>query len=67
MSKTSRMVALTNPSRFGFEIVDVFFGQIRLRSDQTLAVKGDCLRNKETGVVSVFHYRENNQIVTEEM
>ena len=45
MTHTSRMAAITTPSRFGYEIVDVFFGEVRVRSDQTLAMINDLLRD----------------------
>lgn len=56
---TSRMEAITKPSRWGYEIVDVFFGTIRVRGDQTVVMKGDLLRaiNDESGKLYEFHAR----------
>ncbi len=58
---TSRMDAITSPHRWGYEIVDVFFGKVRVRRNQTIAMKGDCLRDG-SGKVWVFQGRTNNDL-----
>ena len=61
MTRTSRMDAITMPARWGYEIVDVFFGEVRVRADQTTAVKGDLLR--KDGVIREFVAREGTELV----
>ena len=61
---TSMMQAITTPSRFGFEVVDMFFGEVRDRRDQTIAVRGDLLRNIATGEIREFRGREGRIIHT---
>jgi hypothetical protein len=56
------MAAITTPSRFGYEIVDVFFGEVRVRSDQTIAMVNDLLRDGE-GNVFKFQGREGNDLI----
>jgi len=56
------MAAITTPSRFGYEIVDVFFGEVRVRSDQTIAMINDLLRDGE-GNVFEFQGREGNDLI----
>jgi len=67
-STTPMLCAVTSPSRFGYEIVDVFFGQVSVRMNQTIAVarpegRGDLLRDKTTGKVAEFLGRTGNQII----
>jgi hypothetical protein len=66
-TKTSRMVAVTNPIRWSFEVVDVFFGEVRPRRSQTIALKGDMIRDLETGVVFRLKGREGDMILIEEI
>lgn len=66
-TKTSKMVAITNPIRWSFEVVDVFFGEVRPRRNQTIALKGDMVRDLETGDVFRFNGREGDMILIEEV
>jgi hypothetical protein len=66
-TKTSRMVAVTNPIRWSFEVVDLFFGEVRPRRNQTLAMKGDLVRDLETGEVYILQGREGDMILIEEI
>lgn len=62
MLRTSPMAAVTQPARWGKEIVDVYFGEVRVRIDQTVVMKGDLLRDMTTGEVRVFVSRENDKL-----
>lgn len=62
-TRTSRMEAITAPARWGVEIVDIFFGEVRVRRDQTIAVKGDLLRDLESGTVREFVAREGDRLL----
>lgn len=61
MTRTSRMDAITTPARWGYEVVDVFFGEVRVRKNQTIAFKGDLLR--KDGIVREFIAREGTELV----
>lgn len=58
---TSPMEAITNPARWGYKVVDVVFGQVRPRRDQSTAMKGDVLQDDE-GKLWEFHGREHNRL-----
>lgn len=62
--KTSRMAAITNPQRFGFEPVDIFFGVVRPRPERVVTCKGDLLRDLATGQVVTFEFRQNDEVHT---
>lgn len=66
-TNTSRMAAVTNPIRWSFEVVDMFFGEVRRRRNQTLALKGDMVRDLETGEVYLFQGREGDLLILEEV
>lgn len=51
---TSEMVVVTTPARFGFELVDIFFGEVRVRPNQTRVERGDILRDLKTGALGEF-------------
>jgi hypothetical protein len=57
------MVAITNPARWGYTVVDMFFGQARPRRNQTVAVKGDILQDAK-GKLWEFMGREHGKIIT---
>ena len=75
MSRTSRTAAITSPARWGFELVDVFFGQVRPRATQTVVVAGDLLSpvlpegvdDSAPRPVYKFVARENDEIVVEQV
>lgn len=54
---TSRMEAVTQPRRWGYEVVDVFFGAIRVRKDQTVVMKGELLRVVDDESGQLFEFR----------
>lgn len=60
-TRTSPMEAITNPARWGYKVVDVFYGEARPRRDQSVAMKGDVLQDDE-GNLWEFHGRENNRL-----
>lgn len=66
-TKTSLMAAVTSPVRWSFEIVDVVFGSVRPRRNQTLAMKGDLIRDMETGEVFRLGGREGDVLIIEEL
>ncbi len=61
MIHSSLMAAVTTPSRFGFTIVDIFFGEVRPRRNQTVAMKGDYLMD-DSGQVFLFEGREGDTL-----
>lgn len=63
MIRSSRMVALTKPSRFGLVVVQEFFGQVRTASSQDTVVAGDLVRF--AGCVHVFVAYENGEVLLE--
>ena len=63
---TSMLEAITQPRRWGFEIVDIFFGEVRPRvgeGRQEVAIKGDILRSLSTGELFEFQGREGNELL----
>lgn len=67
-TKSSRILALTNPKRFGLEIVHVFFGEARRCRHQDVALAGDLLRFSGLGDcarIQRFIACENGEIITE--
>lgn len=58
---TSPMEAVTSPQRWGYEIVDIFYGKVLPRKDQTVAMKGDCLRDPD-GNLWEFERRIHNDL-----
>lgn len=66
-TKTSRMAAVTNPIRWSFQVVDMFFGEVRPRRNQTVAMKGDMVRDLDTGEVFRFKGRDGDMIIIEEI
>ena len=65
-SRSSTMVAITRPVRWGYEIVDVFFGETRVRADQGIAVAGDLLRDLDTGEIVALRGRDGAHLLTSE-
>jgi len=61
------MAAVTSPIRWSFEVVDVLFGEVRRRRNQTFAMKGDMVRDLETGEIFRFKGREGDVIIIEEI
>lgn len=47
--------------------MDVIFGEVCTRRNQTVAIAGDLLRDLETGEVSRFVARESDVLVLEEV
>ena len=64
MTYTSRMEAVTSPTRFGFTPVDVIFGSVIERPDRIIVMSGDALRNEATGEVVEFIAREGYTLQT---
>ena len=58
---TSRMEAITNPTRWGLERVGLLFGEVYRTRSQTI-LRGDLVRNKETGELGYFMYREGTSV-----
>jgi hypothetical protein len=56
------MVVVTNPQRFGFTPVEVWFGVARA-TPRTVTVAGDLLRDA-TGKVVEFVAREGDTLIT---
>jgi len=64
---TSVMAAVTSPIRWSFEVVDLFFGEVRVRKSQVVAMKGDLVRDLETGEVSEFLGRDGDMLLLKEL
>ena len=67
MSRTSRTLAITRPARWGYELVDIFFGQVRPRVRQDVAMSGDLVRRKGAAEPHIYKFvaREDDRIVLE--
>ena len=61
-TRTSRMVAITGPSRWGLERVAVFFSKVIPLKSQVVVVRGDCVRDQQTGNLYTFHWREGDSL-----
>ena len=59
---TSLMVAASNPARWGFEVMDIVFDVPRLRSSQTLVVRGEFVRSTTSGRMYQFAGREGDAL-----
>lgn len=57
-SKTSRMGCIV-PALWGYEKVEVRFGQVVVPSNQTIVVTGELIRDLKTGHVFQFISRKN--------
>lgn len=66
-NNTSVMAAVTTPSRWSYEIVNVFFGEVRVRANQAVAMKGDLLRDMDDGSVVEFIGRDGDTLIVKEM
>lgn len=64
---TSVMKAVTSPIRWSYEIVDIWFGEVRVRKSQTVALAGDLLRDLETGEIVELQGREGDMLLTKEV
>lgn len=62
-SRTSRMVAVTAPARWSYEVVDAWYGELRRRRDQSVAVQGDFLRHVDTMAIVELLGREGAEIL----
>ena len=60
-SHTSRLKALTGPQRWGLERVMVFFGKIIVSECQT-CIPGDVVRDRQTGTLYYFKWREGENL-----
>ncbi len=60
MIKTSKMEAITNPERFGYKHVRIFFGEIRPCQDPCVC-KGDLLQDAK-GNLYEFISREGSEL-----
>jgi len=63
MTHTSVMEAITSPSRWSMSVVDIFFGEVRVRRNQTIAMSGDILRDDRDGTLWVFRSRLNDKLI----
>ena len=66
-NQTSVMKAVTRPIRWSYEIVDIWFGEVRVRANQTVAMAGDLLRDLETGEIVELRGREGDTLLTKEV
>ena len=66
-NNTSVMAAITTPARWSYEVVDVFFGEVRVRANQTIAMKGDLLRDMDDGSIVEFIGREGTSLIVGEV
>lgn len=64
---TSVMRAVTHPMRWSYEIVDIWFGEVRVRRDQQVALEGDLLRDLDTGEIVELRGREGDVLLTKEV
>ena len=60
MTSSSYMHVATMPARWGFEAVGISFGVIWVRSDQTMAMRGDIIRHIVTQQLYEFHGRQGD-------
>ena len=60
---TSVMAAITTPARWSYEVVDIFFGEVRVRANQTIAMRGDLLRDMDDGSVVEFIGRKGDALI----
>jgi len=44
-------------------VVDIFFGEVRVRRNQTIAMSGDMLRDDRDGTLWVFRSRLNDKLI----
>jgi hypothetical protein len=59
---TSSLIVVTTPARWGYEIVDIIYGEIvSTRRNQTIAIKGDILRDR-AGKLWEFQERRGSQL-----
>ena len=61
------MAAVTTPSRWSYEVVNVFFGTVRVCANQAVAMKGDLLRDMDDGSVVEFIGRDGDTLIVKEM
>ena len=64
---TSVMAAITTPARWSYEGVDIFFGEVRVRANQTIAMRGDLLRDVDDGSIVEFIGREGATLIVGEV
>lgn len=57
----SAMKAITQPGRWGYTVVDVFFGAVRPKQSQDVACAGDILADHE-GKLWEFRGRVDNRL-----
>ena len=60
-SKTSRMGCIV-PAWWGYEKVELRFGQVVVPSDQTIVVTGELIRDLQSGHVFQFISRKNGSL-----
>lgn len=59
---TSKMVAISQPQSWGYEAIDIFYGEIVSRPHRTLVLAGEALRSLKTGEIFEFNYREGDKL-----
>ena len=61
-SRSSRLLAFANPARLGLEVVNIFYGRVRVCRGQTAVFAGQLVRIKglpETSIPHRFDYVED--------
>lgn len=61
LTDSSLMAAATTPARWGVEVVDVVFGEVRTRRSQAVVLRGDLVRTS-AGKVYQFYGRKGGQL-----
>ena len=60
MRQTSYMNICYKPNQYGYEIVDVYFGEVRVRRGQDVAKTGDVLR--KDGKLFILEGSKDNKV-----